>query len=247
MSVRVVWYWNSVRVVWYCARNTRGPLSPDRAVPHTTARSSRTGCAPLPDLQLRATPRTHQRGKPPKTSPGSAATRKTFPWGDTHTAKQKQIVVWYWTTPSPAPPRRRWPCSRPCLLHPSPANRAAPALPPSRSSPARRPSPPWPSSPALPPPPGPRGGPRRVIAGVGCHDHDRDALACHVESRPIDRASQKSPKVAKRGGASQSPARRPGGPAARAHLPLNPPVTSHNGIAKNLSLSHSPPIIVTKQ
>ena len=38
------------------------------------------------------------------------------------------------------------------------------------------------------------------------------------------------------GGASQSPARRPGGPAARAHLPLNPPVTSHNGIAKNRNL-----------
>ena len=34
------------------------------------------------------------------------------------------------------------------------------------------------------------------------------------------------PKVAKSGGASQSPARRPGGPAARAHLPLNPPLTS---------------------
>ena len=43
------------------------------------------------------------------------------------------------------------------------------------------------------------------------------------------------PKVAKSGGESQSPARRPGGPAARAHLPLNPPVTSHKGIAKNLS------------
>jgi len=49
--------------------------------------------------------------------------------------------------------------------------------------------------------------------------------------------STRVPKVAKSGGVSQSPARRPGGPAARAHLPLNPPVTSHKGIAKNLSLS----------
>ena len=47
--------------------------------------------------------------------------------------------------------------------------------------------------------------------------------------------STRVPKVAKSGGESQSPARRPGGPAARAHLPLNPPLTSHNGIAKNLS------------
>ena len=42
------------------------------------------------------------------------------------------------------------------------------------------------------------------------------------------------PKVAKSGGASQSPARRrPGGPAARAHLPLNPPLTSQHGIPTN--------------
>ena len=66
--------------------------------------------------------------------------------------------------------------------------RAAPALPLSRSSPARvatfatlaflsRSAGAFKSSAAVR---------QRVVAGVSSHDHGRDTLACHAESRPID-------------------------------------------------------------
>ena len=37
---------------------------------------------------------------------------------------------------------------------------------------------------------------QRIVAGVVSHDHGCDGLARRVDSRPVDRASQKSPKIA---------------------------------------------------
>ena len=108
-----------------------------------------------------------------------------------------------WTVAKPKTPMVavRWRERRRSRPHPSPRRpnltRNNPTLAHNLTQPKKHDSPvgPSPRSPLLHPatapppaaplswPPGPRGGPRRVVAGVGCHDHGRNALACHVESR----------------------------------------------------------------